>query len=238
MLEPYDPNKIPVVMIHGFWSSPVTWLAMFNDLRAGKDIRETLSILVFSCIRPGNRFYVSAAQVRSDLKRVRNELDPYRNSTALDQMVLVGHSMGGLVSKMQTVDGGENFWDIVTDQPFENVKGDPESIKKLRDIFFFESNKSIKRVITIGTPHKGSFFATNTARWLSHRAFSMPQLTANELEKTCKSRNSDVFNGDRILESSYQRRFNFPRRAIYQSIAGIRSAAACEISQYPWQSQQ
>jgi hypothetical protein len=40
MLEPYDPKKIPVVMIHGLWSSPVTWLQMFNDLRADPDIRQ------------------------------------------------------------------------------------------------------------------------------------------------------------------------------------------------------
>jgi len=38
MLEPYDPNRIPVVMVHGLWSSPMTWMPMFNDLRSFREI--------------------------------------------------------------------------------------------------------------------------------------------------------------------------------------------------------
>ncbi len=39
MVEPYDPNKIPVLMVHGLWSSPMTWMEMFNDLLAYPEIR-------------------------------------------------------------------------------------------------------------------------------------------------------------------------------------------------------
>ena len=39
-LEPYDVNKIPVLMVHGLWSSPVTWMEMFNDLQSFPEIRE------------------------------------------------------------------------------------------------------------------------------------------------------------------------------------------------------
>ena len=40
LLEPYDPDKIPVLMIHGLWSSLVTWMEMFNDLRGIEEIRD------------------------------------------------------------------------------------------------------------------------------------------------------------------------------------------------------
>ena len=40
MLEPYEPGKIPVLMVHGLWSSPLTWMEMFNDLRSNPEIRQ------------------------------------------------------------------------------------------------------------------------------------------------------------------------------------------------------
>ena len=46
MLEPYDPNKMPVVMVHGLWSSPVTWMEMFNDLRSDPLGPRALPVLV------------------------------------------------------------------------------------------------------------------------------------------------------------------------------------------------
>ena len=32
--SPTIPNRVPGVMVHGLWSSPATWMEMFNDLRA------------------------------------------------------------------------------------------------------------------------------------------------------------------------------------------------------------
>lgn len=191
MLEPYDPDKIPVVMIHGFWSSPTTWLQMFNDLRASKDVRDHYQFW-FYMYPTGQPFWITAAQAREDLSRARRELDPNHRSTALDQMVLVGHSMGGLVARTQTIDSGEDFWNLVTDEEFSKVQGDADSLEKLEKVFFFEANPSVKRVVTIATPHEGSFFANRTTRWLSHKAFTLPQLTRGEHEKLMQ-KNRDIF---------------------------------------------
>ncbi len=191
MLEPYDPDKIPVVMIHGFWSSPTTWLQMFNDLRASKDIRDHYQFW-FYMYPTGQPFWITAAQAREDLATARRELDPNNRSSALDQMVLVGHSMGGLVARMQVIDSGPDFWNLVTDEPFSDVQGEPESLEKLKNVFSFEANPSVKRVITIATPHQGSFFANRTTSWLSHKAFTLPQLSRSEHEKLM-SQNQDIF---------------------------------------------
>lgn len=191
MLEPYDPDKIPVVMIHGFWSSPTTWLQMFNDLRASRDVREHYQFW-FYMYPTGQPFWVSAAQAREDLATVKRELDPNGRSEALNQTVLVAHSMGGLVARMQTIDSGNDFWNIVSDEPFSKVQGDPESLGKLKRVFDFEANDSVKRVITIATPHEGSSFANNTTRWLSHKAFSIPQLTRSE-HQTLMKENQEIF---------------------------------------------
>ena len=193
ILEPYDPNKIPVVMVHGFWSSPITWLQMFNDLRAISEIRDKYQFW-FLMYPTGQPFWVSAAQVREDLARVRQDLDPDRKAKALDEMVLVGHSMGGLVSKLQTLDSGDSFWKLVTNRPFSDIRGEPEILEKLKKIFFFEQNPSVKRVITIATPHQGSFVANNTTSWLSRKTFALPQMTAEEAERLVQN-NLEIFAG-------------------------------------------
>ena len=130
MLEPFDPNRIPVVMVHGLWSSPITWMEMFNDLRAFPEIRSHYQFW-FYLYPTGQPFWISAAQLRDTLAEVRQTLDPQLQNPTLDQMVLVGHSMGGLVSRMQTVDSGDEFWRLLTDKPFEELQATPEERARL-----------------------------------------------------------------------------------------------------------
>ena len=94
MVQPYEPGKIPVLMVHGLWSSPMTWMQMFNDLRSSPEIRDHYQFW-FYLYPTAQPFWISAAQLRRDLAEARQTLDPSRQEPALDQMVLVGHSMGG-----------------------------------------------------------------------------------------------------------------------------------------------
>ncbi|MCH2115511.1 MAG: hypothetical protein MK171_11455 [Pirellulales bacterium] len=173
MLEPYQPDKIPVVMVHGLWSSPVTWMEMFNDLRSDPQIREYYQFW-FYLYPSGQPFWFSAAAMRKDLAHMRESLDPTNVYPALDQMVLVGHSMGGLVCKLQTIDSGNDFWDVLSEQPFTQVQADDEVRTGLAQTFFFDPNPSIRRVVTIGTPHRGSDFANDTTRWLGRKLIKIP----------------------------------------------------------------
>lgn len=175
MVEPYDPNRIPVVMVHGLWSSPTTWMEMFNDLRAFPDLRSRCQFWFF-LYPSGQPFWTSAAQLRDALAEARQVLDPALRNPNLDQMVLVGHSMGGLVSKMQTIESGDDFWRILSDQPIEELKAEPEARAKLAKAFYFHPNPSVKRVITIGTPHRGSDFANDYTRELSRRWIKLPEM--------------------------------------------------------------
>lgn len=183
MLEPYDPNRIPVVMVHGLWSSPLTWMDMFNDLRSFPDIRERYQFW-FYLYPTGQPFWISATQMRADLAAVRETFDPARQHVPMDQMVLVGHSMGGLVSRMQTIDSGNDFWELLSDKPVDELKGDPEDINKLVSTLRFKPNNSVSRVITIATPHRGSDFANPYTRWLGRKFIQLPKFvvkTGNRL---------------------------------------------------------
>ena len=173
MLEPYDPDKMPVVMVHGLWSSPVTWMEMFNDLRSDPVVRDHYQFW-FYLYPTGQPFWFSGTQMREDLAMMRRTLDPERRHPALDQMVLVGHSMGGLVSKMQTVDSGDAFWKTTSDHPFAELKADDDVTRSLANAYFFDPSPSIRRVVTIGTPHRGSQFANSTTRWLGHKLITLP----------------------------------------------------------------
>jgi pimeloyl-ACP methyl ester carboxylesterase len=175
MLEPYDPNKIPVVMVHGLWSSPVTWMEMFNELRSFPEIRSQYQFW-FYLYPTGQPFWTSAKQMREDLADVRQSLDPQRSTPALDQMVLVGHSMGGLVSKLQTLDSGDDYWHLLSDRPFEELEADEATRDALARTVYFEPNPSIRRVITIGTPHRGSEYANDYTRWLARKLISLPEM--------------------------------------------------------------
>jgi hypothetical protein len=146
---------------------------MFNDLRSDPVLRKNYQFW-FYMYPSGQPFWYSAARMREDLAHMRVSLDPQRQDAALDQMVLVGHSMGGLVSKLQTVDSGNEFWKTLSDKPFSELQADPEVRDGLAETFFFEPNPSIRRVITIGTPHRGSDASNNLTKWLGRKLIDVP----------------------------------------------------------------
>lgn len=198
MLEPYDPNKMPVVMVHGLWSSPVTWMEMFNDLRSDPYVRQHYQFW-FYLYPTGQPFWVSASRMRQDMAEARLAVDPKQGSPALDQMVLVGHSMGGLVSKLQSIDSGEQFWATMSDRPFSELKAEPELKKDLERAFFFQPNPSIRRVVTIGTPHRGSKFANDLTQWAGNKFIRLPMKLVDGRMKLLAA-NSGYFRPDAPLE--------------------------------------
>ncbi len=201
MLEPYDPGKIPVLFVHGLWSSPITWMEMFNDLAGSPDVRQHYQFW-FYLYPSGQPFWLSATRMRNDLMEMRATVDPQRIAPALDQMVLVGHSMGGLVSRMQTLDSGNDFWNIVSDKPFHLVKAEPPVREDLERLFFFEPNQSIRRVVTIGTPHRGSSFANDTTRWVSAKLISLPAILVQRKQQI-RQDNPELFRPDsKLIEVS------------------------------------
>jgi pimeloyl-ACP methyl ester carboxylesterase len=173
MVEPFDPNKIPVLMVHGLWSSPMTWMEMFNDLLAYPEIRSNYQFW-FYLYPTGQPFWKSSMDLRAQLVQVRQDLDPHQANPAFDQMVLVGHSMGGLVAMMQTLESGDDFWNILSDRPFDELHADPETRAKIAQTVFFQPSPSVQEVITIGTPHHGSTFANEYTRFLARKLISLP----------------------------------------------------------------
>lgn len=197
MLEPYDPNRIPVLMVHGLWSSPLTWMDMFNDLRSFPEIRERYQFW-FYLYPSGQPFWISSTQLRSDLFAMRQTFDATGQDRAIDNMVLVGHSMGGLVSRMQTIDSGDDFWNLVSNQPKEKLRGPTQDVNKLIGALEFRPNQSISRVITIGTPHRGSDLANSATRWLAGKLIKLPKMAVSTSTRLILA-NPNYFRDTRLL---------------------------------------
>jgi pimeloyl-ACP methyl ester carboxylesterase len=174
MLEPYQRGKIPVLMVHGLLSSPSTWVQMFNDLRADRAIRDRYQFW-FYLYPTGNPYLESAAGLRAAVQGLRKRLNQGQPDPALDHMVLVGHSMGGLVSKLLTVDSGDGFWKLVSHEPFESLKARPETRDEIERMFFFAPVPGVERVVFIATPHHGSKLSPSLPGKLAAELVELPK---------------------------------------------------------------
>jgi pimeloyl-ACP methyl ester carboxylesterase len=222
MLEPYQPGKIPVLMIHGLWSSPITWMEMFNDLRGSPEIRDRYQFW-FYLYPTGQPFWHSAAQMRRDLAEARQVIDPYKRQAALDQMVLVGHSMGGLVARLQTIDSGNDFWNVVSEKPFDVINASYDAKRELADTFFFRPDRAVRRVITIGTPFRGSEFSNSTTRWIGSKLIKIPQMLVNGRQQLFQE-NPDYFRKNNLIDVDTSIDSLAPDSPILPVMAGARAA--------------
>jgi hypothetical protein len=173
MLQPYQPGKVPVVMVHGLASSPLTWAPLFNDLRADGELRRRCQFWFYS-YPTGNPYLIAAADLRRDLARMRAAVDPNRADPAWDSLVLVGHSMGGLVSHLLTEDSGDDFWRLASARPLAEVPLRPQTRDEVERVFYFRRVPEVRRVVFLGTPHHGSSLSPGLAGRLADSFVRLP----------------------------------------------------------------
>jgi pimeloyl-ACP methyl ester carboxylesterase len=155
-LQPYVPGRIPVVFVHGTASSPVWWAEMWNTLNADPVLREHYQFWAFN-YASGNPITYTAGILRSNLMAEVAELDPDDKDPALREMVIIGHSQGGLLAKLTATDTGDKLWRLVSDKNIDQLDVSPQTRELLQDNFFFKPLPCVKRVIFIATPHRGSY---------------------------------------------------------------------------------
>jgi len=154
--EPYSPGKIPVVFIHGTASSPVWWSEMWNTLNADPVLRKHYQFWVFN-YASGNPITYTAGILRYNLMDQIKEFDPDNHDPELRQMVIIGHSQGGLLAKLMVTDTGDKLWQLVSKTNLDEFSTDPKIREVLRTNLFFTPLSCVSRVIFIATPHRGSY---------------------------------------------------------------------------------
>lgn len=171
--QPYEPGRIPVVLVHGTFSSPVTWAEMGNSLFADPVLRQRYQFWTF-IYGSSNPLVQSVADLRSALAAQVEQLDPAGTNATLRQMVIIGHSQGGLLAKATAVDAGDRIWRVLSTNRLEDLTITDSQRDELRRRIFLEPLPFVKRVVFIATPHRGSYLATGLARRLAQRLVSLP----------------------------------------------------------------
>ena len=173
-MQPYEPDKIPLVLVHGTFSSPVAWAEMVNTLRADPVINQRYQIWNFF-YDSGKRIGLSAQELREALSTQVHKLDPEGSNAALHQMVVIGHSQGGLLTKLTATDTGETFIRMATGKSLADLKVSDEERSRIKKEVVFTPLPFVKRVIFISTPHRGSYLSKNWVRTLVLKMIKLPQ---------------------------------------------------------------
>jgi pimeloyl-ACP methyl ester carboxylesterase len=175
-LQPFDPNKTVVLVIHGLKDSNATWTPMINKLRGDPVIRKHYQFWFYS-YPTGYPFPYSAAILRQELDEVE------KHYPHLKPMVVIGHSMGGCISRLLLTDSGDKLWMKIFGRPPDEVPLSPHVREYFREELFFRHRPEIGRVIFIASPLRGSKMATGIISSLANMLIREPTLSSQASEE-------------------------------------------------------
>ncbi|MFT4548525.1 MAG: pimeloyl-ACP methyl ester carboxylesterase [Verrucomicrobiales bacterium] len=155
LMEPYDPNKEPLILIHGLFDTPLVWARLSNELWSDDSIRQRYQIWHYLYNTSAPALY-SGRILRKQLREVRALLDPDGRDPAMRSTTVIAHSMGGIVTRSLLTRPGDVFWDAAFTRSIESLDLSDKDRDSLRQAFFWEPETHVKRVIYIAVPHLGS----------------------------------------------------------------------------------
>lgn len=168
LMQPYDPNRLTVVMLHGLASSPEAWINVANEVMGDESLRRNYQ--VWEIYYPTNApVPVNLAGIRKALDQTLKHFDPAGRARASQNMVLVGHSMGGLITRLLVSSSGDRLWSVIP------VRSDlsPQKRARLRErlapYLQFTPMPQVTRAVFMASPHRGTPYAQNRlARWIGN----------------------------------------------------------------------
>lgn len=194
LLEAYDPERIPVVMVHGLRASPLGWMELSNDLYGDPLLRSRFQIWHF--FYPSALPYLYVGRVlRNKLEAIRVELDPEDDDPAMQSMVIVGHSLGGLVTRSVVCDSGLELWDAAFTVAPGELRGAPQDLRWLREMFIFTHEPYIDRVVFVATPHRGAERAASLLGQVSSSIVELPEDLLERAERV-RLQNEDLITSE------------------------------------------
>ncbi|MBV9276163.1 MAG: alpha/beta hydrolase [Verrucomicrobia bacterium] len=168
LIHPYDPNKIPILFIHGLLGTPLSWQNLVNDLCSDPEVLEHYQPWFF-LYPTGQPMLESAAQLREDLQTTQRVFDPSGSAIPSHHVVIVAHSMGGLLAHTLVSDSGDALWNAFATKPLNSLKLPAEVRDLALRYFFFQHQPSIDRVIFLSVPHRGSILASGIIGSIGNR---------------------------------------------------------------------
>ena len=108
-------------------------------------------------------------------------------------MVVIGHSMGGCISRLLITDTGDQLWLKTFDKPPAQTQLSPRARELFTDALIFRHRDEVGRVIFISTPHRGSEIATN---WVGRIGSMLVKEPANLLSAGAEAMKMEANHGD------------------------------------------
>jgi pimeloyl-ACP methyl ester carboxylesterase len=179
-LQPYDPDRIPLVFVHGLFSTPFDWVQTINGLQADPEIRKHYQFWVFA-YPTGNPILYSALRLREELAKVDKLYPNHR------PYVVVGHSMGGMLTHMQVVTATQAMWEKALGETAKSIFRQNSRDSLIVRATIFQANPRIKRVVFICTPHRGSKMASSGLGRFGTSLIALPLNIATTIKDTLTS---------------------------------------------------
>ncbi|WP_373332180.1 esterase/lipase family protein [Thiopseudomonas alkaliphila] len=168
LMQPYDPNRRIVIMLHGLASSPEAWINVANEVLGDEQLRQNYQI--WQVYYPTNApIAYNNATIAEALKTTLKHFDPTGTAIASNEVVLLGHSMGGVLSRLMVSSSGDLFWQAFTERFKMSSARQRKVREQLKPYAWFEPLPGVSRAIFVAAPHRGTPFAENrVARWAAN----------------------------------------------------------------------
>ena len=187
MLEPYNPNKKVIVLIHGLASSPEAWIRLTNDVMGDPVLREHYQVwqVFYSTNMP---ILESRFQIYAVIQQAFSQVD--NKASAKKDAVLIGHSMGGIIARLLVSDADLTSAAIklLPDWRAKQFKNDP-LFKSRLDI---QPIPNFSRAIFLAAPHRGTEFADRWFTLAARKVIKLPGAFLGALTDVLQSSDPDL----------------------------------------------
>jgi len=171
-LQPYDPQRIPVIFVHGLISTPYIWFDPINQINQDPVLRSRYQPMVFA--------YPSGFPLAFVAMKFRDQLSEFQKTHPMPNgFILVGHSEGGLVTQMQTMTLTREDWKKAVGSKADKLFAKQQYLETIEKALLIKANPEVKRVIFISTPHRGSEMALDSIGKIASHLIRLPMTLIN-----------------------------------------------------------
>ncbi|MDA7414913.1 alpha/beta fold hydrolase [Xenophilus arseniciresistens] len=153
IMQPWNPERRIIVMLHGLASSPEAWVNVANEVMGDEQLRQNYQ--VWQVYYPTNApLALNLHSIRQALQHTLRAHDPDGHSVAARNITLVGHSMGGVLARLLVSQADEQLWQLLPPQ----ARG-AQAREGMGAFLSFEPLPGVQRAVFIAAPHRGTPFA-------------------------------------------------------------------------------
>jgi pimeloyl-ACP methyl ester carboxylesterase len=191
-MQPYDPQRRTIVMLHGLASSPEGWVNLVNEIMGDDQLRRRYQVWQV--------FYPTNLPIPENIRNIRAALQAALHPD--DRVTLIGHSMGGVISRLLVVDSTDGLWQTFFDHPVDAAQRQRLSV--LEPYLALSPLPQVDRAIFLASPHRGSPMAH---AWIGRFASRLIHLPASALQTIGSV--ADALSGEQPLQAAALRHRRF-----------------------------